>query len=123
MSWLLARLVGPAHAMDLLVSGRVVLAEEAAAIGLVNRVLPGEALIEETLAYARDLAANCSPASMATMKAQVYADLELPLAEALKKANHLMVESLTAPDFVEGITSFMERREPNFAPLGGQPVG
>src|SRR5687768_11734555 len=75
-SWLLPRLVGPAHALDLLLSGRVFLAEEAERLGVVNRVVAKEDVLGETLAYARDLAANCSPASMAAMKAQVYGDLE-----------------------------------------------
>jgi enoyl-CoA hydratase/carnithine racemase len=118
MSWVLPRLVGPARALDLLFSARIVLAEEALELGLVNRVFPVDDLLEETLVYARDLAVNCSPASMAAMKKQVYGDLERELAPALENANRLMVESLQAPDFVEGVTSFVEKREPNFAPLG-----
>lgn len=120
ISWILPRLVGPAGALDLLLSGRVVLAEEAAALGLVNRVFEPDALLEETLAYARDIAANCSPASMATMKSQVYADLEHGVHEALEKADVLMLRSFQAPDFVEGVASFVERREPQFAPLGAR---
>jgi enoyl-CoA hydratase/carnithine racemase len=118
ISWVLPRLVGPARAMDLLLSGRVVRAEEAQAMGLVNRIFEPERLLEETLSYARELAVNCSPASMATMKRQVYADLQRDLPEALAQADLLMLESFTAPDFVEGVTSFMERREPHFAALG-----
>lgn len=119
ISWLLPRLVGPARALDLLLSGRVVLAEEAYELGLVNRVLPPDRLLEATFAYARELAVNCSPASMATMKRQVYADLERPLDDALAAANRLMLASFTAPDFVEGVASFVERREPQFAALAG----
>ena len=65
--------------------------------------MPPETLLEETLAYARELAAQCSPASMATMKRQVYADLERALAEALAEADRLMLASFAAPDFVEGV--------------------
>lgn len=119
ISWILPRLVGPARALDLLLSGRVVLGEEAATLGLVNRAVEPEKLLEQTLAYARELAVNSSPASMATMKRQVYADLTRELPDALEEANRLMGESFTAPDFVEGVASFMERREPRFAPLGG----
>jgi enoyl-CoA hydratase/carnithine racemase len=117
ISWILPRLVGPATALDLLLSGRVVLGDEAAQLGLVNRALPVDQLLPETMAYARDLAANCSPASMAAMKRQVYADLDTGLPNALAEADRLMVASLTAPDFVEGVASFVERREPQFAPL------
>jgi enoyl-CoA hydratase/carnithine racemase len=118
ISWILPRLVGPAQALDLLLSGRVVLAEEAQALGLVNHVLAPETLLEGTLDYARDLVVNCSPASMATIKRQVYADLDRGLPDALAAADELMLESFTAPDFVEGVTSFLERRDPRFAPLG-----
>ena len=119
ISWVLPRLVGPARALDLLLSARVVLGTEAAQLGLVNRALPGERLMDETLAYARELAASCSPASMATMKRQVYADFDRPLPEALAEADRLMLESFTRPDFAEGVASFVERRDPSFAPVTG----
>jgi enoyl-CoA hydratase/carnithine racemase len=51
------------------------------------------------------------------MKAQVYADLERSLPDAVADANRLMLESFGRPDFVEGVTSFVERREPRFPPL------
>jgi enoyl-CoA hydratase/carnithine racemase len=119
ISWILPRLVGPARALDLLFSGRVVLGDEAAGMGLVNRAVPVEQLLDITLSYARELAVNCSPASMAAMKAQVYADLERPVGDSLEEANRRMLESFAAPDFKEGVTSFLERREPRFAALGG----
>ena len=117
ISWALPRLVGPARALDLLFSARVVLAEEALSLGLVNGVHPPEELLNAVLAYARDLAENCSPASLATMKAQVWGDLERGLAESVERADGLMVESLNADDFREGVTSFVEKRPPKFAPL------
>jgi enoyl-CoA hydratase/carnithine racemase len=119
ISWMLPRLVGPARALDLLLSGRVVLGREAAELGLVNRAFEDERLLEETLAYARMLACECSPASMARMKRQVYEDYERPLSESLERANLLMAESFAGPDFGEGVRSFTERRSPRFAPLEG----
>jgi enoyl-CoA hydratase/carnithine racemase len=53
------------------------------------------------------------------MKRQVYGDLELGLIEATAAADGLMLESFTAPDFVEGVTSFLERRDPRFTALHG----
>jgi enoyl-CoA hydratase/carnithine racemase len=117
ISWMLPRLVGPARALDLLFSGRVVLAEEALALGLVNRVMAPERLLEETLDYARELARSCSPASMAAIKRQVYGDLERGLLAATADADELMLKSFTAPDFVEGVQSFLDRRDPRFEPL------
>src|SRR5450759_157821 len=60
ISWVLPRLIGPARALDLLLSGRVVLAEEAQELGLVNRVLKPDTLLEQTIDYARELALNLS---------------------------------------------------------------
>jgi enoyl-CoA hydratase/carnithine racemase len=119
LSWMLPRLLGPARALDLLLSGRVILGIEAAELGLVNRALDGERLLEESLDYARMLAHESSPASMARMKHQVYGDLERPLPESLEEANRLMAESFTGPDFGEGVRSFVERRPPAFEPLPG----
>jgi enoyl-CoA hydratase/carnithine racemase len=118
ISWILPRLVGPARALDLLLSGRVVFAEEAQALGLVNRVYAPDRLLDAALEYAGELAAHCSHASMAAMKRQVYADLERTLPDALAEADRLMLASFTAPDFVEGVASFVERRDPRFATLG-----
>jgi len=117
ISWMLPRLVGPARALDLLLSGRVVLGEEAAGLGLVNRAVENGKLLGETMAFARELAVKCSPASMATMKRQVYADLQRGLPDALAEAGRLMVESFDAPDFGEGVASFLERRDPRFSPV------
>jgi enoyl-CoA hydratase/carnithine racemase len=121
ISWMLPRLVGPARALDLLLSGRVLLGNEAAELGLVNRAVDGAALMDETLAYARMLATDCSPTSMALIKRQVYGDLERTLAQSLDRANELMAQSFTGPDFAEGVSSFIERRPPKFAPLAAVP--
>jgi enoyl-CoA hydratase/carnithine racemase len=113
ISWILPRLIGPAKAMDLLVSGRLFLAEEAAELGVVNRL----GTLDDALAYARDMVANCSPTSMAVMKTQVYGHLDKPLAEALAESDAFMLESFGRPDFPEGVASFVERREPRFPAL------
>jgi enoyl-CoA hydratase/carnithine racemase len=119
ISWILPRLIGPARALDLLLSARVLLGSEAAELGLVNRAYPRESVLEEALSYARELARSCSPASMATMKRQVYADLEGALSDAISEADRLMLASFGLPDFAEGVASFVERREPSFASVGG----
>src|SRR5436305_6005962 len=113
ISWILPRLIGHARALDLLMSGRVFLAEEAAELGVVNRL----GTLDDALEYAQDMAANWSPASMAVMKQQVYAHLDRGLDEALAESDGLMLESFTRPDFPEGVASFVERREPHFAAL------
>jgi enoyl-CoA hydratase/carnithine racemase len=122
ISWILPRLVGPARALDLLLSARVVLGAEAAELGLVNRAGDRDAVVDEALAYAGELAALSAPSSMAAIKRRVYADLDGDLDAAVAEANRLMGESLGAPDFVEGVKSFVERRDPRFAPLAA-PAG
>jgi enoyl-CoA hydratase/carnithine racemase len=116
-AWLLPRLVGQSNALDLLLSSRVVLADEALSMGLVNRVLPKDDLLDATQAYARDVAANCSPTSMAVMKQQVTRAWELDLPEAMTEAYRLMNETLRRPDFVEGVSSFVQKRTPNFGEI------
>jgi enoyl-CoA hydratase/carnithine racemase len=117
LSWMLPRLIGPACALDLLFSGRVFLGAEAAELGVVNRAVQDGTALAEALVYAQMLARECSPASMAMMKRQVYDDYERTLSESLEQANRLMAESFSGPDFGEGVRSFMERRSPQFSPL------
>jgi enoyl-CoA hydratase/carnithine racemase len=104
--------------MDLLVSARTFTAEEAKDLGVVNRVVAPDKVVDETMAYARDVAANVSPASMASIKRQVYRHLSMPLDEALADSNEIMKESLVGPDFNEGVHSFLDKRAPAFSPLG-----
>lgn len=120
ISWLLPRLVGTAHALDLLFSARRIDASEAERIGLINRALPHEQLRKHVEEYAREIAQNCSPASLQIMKRQVYQALQEPLAEAHEKALRLMVESFGRDDFAEGVSSYLEKRPPKFRRVHAQ---
>ncbi|MEZ0072117.1 enoyl-CoA hydratase-related protein [Planotetraspora sp. GP83] len=117
LAWILPKLIGQAKAMDLLLSGRVFTGSEAYALGLAGRAVPGDRLLEETLAYARELATHCSPTSMAVIKRQVWGDWTATLDESRDAAVRLMLESFVRPDFTEGVASFLERRPPRFPPL------
>jgi len=114
IAWMLPRLVGPAHALDLLLSARMIDAAEAERIGLVNRVVAADQLTQETRAYAKELATMVSPRSMGVIKQQVYNALMETLAEATIAADKAMFESFDAQDFKEGVAHFLEKRAPAF---------
>ena len=120
ISWILPRVVGWGAALDLLLSGRVFYADEAAELGLVKEVVPPEELLPRAIAYAEDIATNCAPSSLAVIKQQVYADTMRDVFEASAAAEKLMQQSMLRPDFIEGISSFFEKRPPDFPPLKGQ---
>jgi enoyl-CoA hydratase/carnithine racemase len=118
LSWVLPRVAGSSTALDLLLSGRTFLAEEAERLGVVDRLTEEGRAAEEAHAYAVELARYSSPASMATIKRQIYDDLIRDLAQADAAAVEYMEQSFERPDFREGVVSFVERRAPDFPPLG-----
>lgn len=120
IAWILPRLIGVGAALDLLLSGRKVGAEEAVELGLAKEVVADDDLLPRAIAYAEDIAAHCSPSSLAVIKQQVYSDIMRDVVSASARAETLMHESLQRPDVIEGITSFFEKRPPQFPPLKGQ---
>ncbi len=114
ISWMLPRIVGLSNALDLLFSARMVDAQEALRIGLVDRVFPEEGLMEGVLAYATELATSVSPRSLRVIKRQLYNAQFQTLAEATDVADEEMVLSIQSEDFKEGVTHFMEKRAPAF---------
>lgn len=114
LAWLLPRLIGPANAMDMLFSARLVDAGEALRVGLVNRVLPQDNFMEGVNAYASELANNVSPRSLRIIKEQVYNAMFQTLGEAFEIAEQEMVKSLQCEDFKEGVAHFVEKRAPVF---------
>jgi enoyl-CoA hydratase/carnithine racemase len=121
LAWMLPRLVGTGVATDLLLSARVIEADEAQQLGLVNQVVAAADLLPTALAYAADLAANCSPLSMATIKQQLRDDWDRNQDTSRVVALKLVSQLSRRDDFREGIRSFVEKRTPDFAGLSADP--
>lgn len=114
VAWMLPRLIGNAHALDLMLSARMIGAEEALRMGLVNAVFPAASFIDEVRKYARTLATTVSPRSMAVVKKQLYNAQFQTLEEAMQTAEIEMVEAFQSEDFKEGVAHFIEKRDPLF---------
>jgi enoyl-CoA hydratase/carnithine racemase len=114
LAWMLPRLIGPANALDMLFSARLVDASEALRMSLVNQVFPQDSFMQNVYAYAKDLANNVSPRSMGIIKTQVYNAMFQTLGEAFETAEQEMVKSLQCEDFKEGVAHFVEKRAPVF---------
>jgi enoyl-CoA hydratase/carnithine racemase len=117
VSWILPKLVGPARALDLLLSSRTLGAAEAFEMGLVNKVVPHDELMNVTRAYAVELATQCSPAAMSVIKREVYQHLTETHADSENEAMRLMLESFQRSDFREGVAAVLEKRAPQFERL------
>jgi enoyl-CoA hydratase/carnithine racemase len=115
LSWLLPRMIGAGRAADILLSSRIVLAEEAAEMGLVNKVLEPGLLMAHVTEYASMLADEVSPSSIAVTKRQLYRDLlgGSP-AESIEDALATMDQMMGEADYREGVAALREKRPPRF---------
>lgn len=108
-AWYLPRLIGPAKAMELLLSARFVEADEAERIGLVNRVVPDEKLMEETLAFARQIARQ-PPLAVRMMKRAVRQGMSQDLRTHLDMASSHMAVLYSTSDHAEAVSALSQKR-------------
>lgn len=113
-SYFLPRIVGSGRAAEILMTGRFVDAEEAAAIGLVNRVVPAEQLLDEAVGVAEQIAGN-SPFGVMLTKRVLQQNVDAPsLTAALEVENRNQVLATRTEDMAEALTAFREKRAPRY---------
>jgi len=109
----LTRAVGKAKAMDLILTGRMMDAEEAERSGLVARIIPADDLMEEVMKTATEIA-NFSAPSVMIAKEQVNRGFETTLAEGLRFERRTFYSLFATEDQTEGMAAFSEKRKPEF---------
>ncbi|XOZ33816.1 enoyl-CoA hydratase [Halomonadaceae bacterium KBTZ08] len=110
----LSRNVGNKAAMEMLLTGQMIDAEQAAAIGLINRAVPDEQLSDYSHGIAQTIASKSSM-TLKTGKEAFYRQREMSLAEAYEYTSRVMVDNLMTHDAEEGIKAFIEKREPQWS--------
>lgn len=114
MSWMLPRLVGVTRAADLLLSSRKVVVDEVADWGLFNDVVDASRVKDVAHDYARMLANDVSPASVAASKRQLWLDQHRGAAASVDDAGRRLNEMMAGSDYREGVRALIERRPPDF---------
>lgn len=113
-SWTLPRLVGPAHACDLLLTGRLVDGAEAERIGMVNRVAERDDVVPQALAWADEIA-RCAPVAVRGAKRALGLALDASLDEQLDFEAEQQALCYETADLAEGLLAARERRAPRFS--------
>jgi 2-(1,2-epoxy-1,2-dihydrophenyl)acetyl-CoA isomerase len=113
-TWLLPRLVGRGRAAELLMTGRIVDANEALAIGMVDRVVPSAELASETEKLARTIA-NAPPIAIAGIKRALAATERNDLRAQLELETEHQLRAFTSSDAAEGLRALFEKRAPRFS--------
>ena len=109
----LARFIGKAKAMDLVLTGRMMDAAEAERCGLVSRVVPADKLLEEAIKAAAGIAAMSAP-SVLLAKESVNRAFEMTLAEGVRFERRVFQSLFAVEDQAEGMAAFIEKRAPKF---------
>lgn len=113
LSYFLPRMVGHERAAELFYTGRIVEAEEALQLGIVSRVVPHDQLVEESLAFASQVA-NQPPTALAYTRRMLQHSQWATLEQQLEFEWPLQRDLIQGPEFKEAVAAFREKREPNY---------
>jgi enoyl-CoA hydratase/carnithine racemase len=111
LSWLLPRMIGLGKANDLLFTSRVFTTNEAYDLGVVNRLEDKDSLMEETLAYTRQMIEQVSPGSLQSTKRQIYTDLHRDVGTSVKESETLLRDMMKQKDYAEAVSAYLEKRQ------------
>ena len=114
LSWFLPKLVGPERASELFFTGRMVDANEAKDLGIVSKVVPHESLMDAALELGNSIA-NSPPSAMVLTRRAIHNSLTSTLEQHLEFEWVNQKMCLRAPEFQEGVKSFLEKREPDWS--------
>lgn len=113
--WTLTRAVGHARAAEILLTGRLFLGAELAAMGVVSRALPADEVLPAALAMAHDIAVNTAPVSVAASKRILWLDPPPSGAEIDRLEREVHLRVMGKADAREGALAFLERRDPEWS--------
>lgn len=111
---ILPRVIGFSRAADLMMSGRTILGEEAAELGLASEALAAKDVVPRAQEWARDVAVNAAPASVAITKRLLWEGITETPHETIAKEKPLLAWVGKQADAAEGVRSFLERRAPEW---------
>jgi 2-(1,2-epoxy-1,2-dihydrophenyl)acetyl-CoA isomerase len=113
-SYILSHIVGVSHALELMLSGRIISGEEAGRIGLVNRVVEPDRLLDDAIATAAEIAFNPAE-SLRAIKRQAWENLtNVDIRRVMREEMREFVAAQRRPQFKEAVTAFREKRDPDF---------
>lgn len=112
-SFFLPRTIGPGKAFEMVLSAQIIDAQEAEKIGLVNKVVPHDRLLEEAHKMAKEIASH-PPVAIKLAKQALRRGMESTLAQAIDYETHLETYCFSTRDHYEAVNAFIEKRKPNF---------
>ena len=106
--------MGLTRAMDVLLTSRPFLTDEAHQMGLINQLFDADELLPQTLAYAETLASTVSAGSLAATRQLVYLDQHRDIGTSVTESLRLLTDMMGEPDYRKGVAALKEKRPPDF---------